>query len=461
MSTGAPPIRPSPPPAGAVTSPQAAIDLLCELALRQDPCPTPPVQAVDDAAALLRGSISELAATQADLAEALIATQDQLLDVKALAQISVRAATSGGSLGPLLEKALLLTGASLVMILRDGVAACFRGDPTLLDQHTDLVHRTIAEDPRGRLHATLSDTVMIGALDPDEEARRHVAFFRPAGLPFSTTDIPLLEAITSAIMAMVAFNVLHQRELERAAVEREHQLASVLAQSVISDDTPPSVTLDLFARTVPASLTGGDFYVFGQGDGRIWFTVGDVAGKGLPAAMLMTRAVGACRVAFLAQRDQPVADVFARIEEELYDHLDEAGLFLTLVVGIVDEATRTVSLVNAAHSPVVLVRDGVAETIRSSVPPLGVVRHRVPTTSTFTLEGGDRLLVGSDGLVEQADPDGALFGYPRFTELCRALAPGSSDQIGHAVFDTLGAFADGTPASDDSTLVVVGPRAGR
>ena len=162
-----------------------------------------------------------------------------------------------------------------------------------------------------------------------------------------------------------------------------------------------------------------------------------VAGKGLPAAMLMNRAVGACRVAFLAHRDGTVVDVFTRIEEQLFDHLDEAGLFLTLAVGVVDEATCAVTLVNAGHSPVVLVRDETVAAVPSTVPPLGIVRGRTPSASTFVLGARDRLFVGTDGLVDQSAPDGELFGYDRFHALLEGPPEETSSLAATAVLDAL------------------------
>jgi serine phosphatase RsbU (regulator of sigma subunit) len=267
--------------------------------------------------------------------------------------------------------------------------------------------------------------------------------------------MPLLESVVSALGVMLAFTELHERELHQAAVERDHNLASALAQSVITDRPPHSASIDVFAKTVPAALAGGDFYVFGQTDGLIWFAVGDVAGKGLPAAMLMTRAVAACRVAFLAHRDASVADVFARIEDELFDHLDDAGVFITMAVGVIDEQAHSVALANAGHSPVLIVRDTEAECIGASVPPLGVIRGRVPTVATFSLGANDCLVIGSDGLAEQSDPEGRLFGYDRFRDFCVAEHAAPTATFGERVFAAVNEFGAGGTVSDDSTLVVL------
>lgn len=448
-------------PIGEALSPFRAIDLLARHALRSDHDQPPSIVEIRRAVAMVRDSISDLESTQAALTEALIASQDRLFAVTTLAQISVQGAASDDTIGLLLDRALTLSRAAQLLLIEEGTVTVIKGETTAVDEHAAIALQSVSQAPTETLRTAASGCAVIGTLEPEGEAERHLAFFRPADEPFSTSDIPLVEAINSALGVMMAFNELHRRELQQAAVEREHQLASALAQSVITDVPPPSAAVDIFAKTVPASLTGGDFYVFGQTDGAIWFAVGDVSGKGLPAAMLMTRAVAACRVAFLAHSSESILTVFTRIEDELFDHLDEAGVFITMTVGHIDETDLVVSMVNAGHSPVIFVSDDGAASVPASVPPLGIIRGRIPAVATFAVDATASLIIGSDGLAEQDAPDEELFGYERFTELCRASHGLSSSQIGERVFATVSAFASGNPASDDSTLVVITRSGGR
>ncbi|QWT24315.1 serine/threonine-protein phosphatase [Subtercola sp. PAMC28395] len=407
------------------------------------------------AAGLARDAIHSLESMQLELTSALIASQDRIHAMKALAQINVQGLASEQTIGLLLGKALGLTESVVILLLEGEEVIASNGQLAQLDEYTAVTLESIRLAPGSSLRSAASGRAMIAALDPDGQADRYLAFFRGEGRSFSTTDIPVIEAIVSALGVMLAFNDLHHRELERAAVEREHQLASALAQSVIIERPPKSPVIDFFAKSVPASLTGGDFYVFGQTDGSIWFAVGDVAGKGLPAAMIMTRAVAACRVAFLAHRHASVAEVMRRIEDELFDYLDDVGVFVTLAVGLYDENSHEVSLANAGHSPVVLVRDGVATFVPASVPPLGVVRNLIPVVSSMILNDTDCLVVGSDGLAEQSNASGEMFGYERFRQLCLSASLKPSRMMGEELFDTIHSFAAGQSASDDSTLVIL------
>lgn len=439
----------------APRSVEEAIDDLVTMALRKGGTDVHVEDVVDGAATMLRRTMLDLTTTQEDLTEALIANQDRLLAMRALAQINVQGVASDETVGLLLDKALDLTGSSLILLFDERQATTAVGDTAALDDDVAIAVGLLSEASGDPLHPTAVGRVMISALDPDGEAERYVVFFRPTGCPFSTVDIPLVEAITSALGVMLAFTELHRREMRQAAVEREHQIASALAQSVIDDEAPRSEVIDTFAKTVPAAITGGDFYVFTETDGRLWFAVGDVAGKGLPAAMLMMRAVGACRAAFLIRGGSTIEHAFQLIEDELFEHLERAGLFVTMVVGVAESDGRTVSLANAGHSPVVHVHGDDADLVLATAPPVGVIRHRSPATSTFALDDADCLILGSDGLPEQCAPSGELFGYDRFVDLCTGLGRRSTSGAGQTIFETVDAFADGCPASDDSTLVIL------
>ncbi len=433
---------------------EQAIELLVSRATETTPAHSTPDEAAV-AADLLRSAFRGFETVQSELAEALIATQDRFLAMKSLAQLNVRGVASDQTVGLLLREALRLTGAATVMLLTAEGAVVTAGDTEDLDSQVAAAWRAIADNPRELLRHSATGCAVIATLDPDADADNYLAIFRRPDRPFSTVDIPVVEGIVSSLGVMLAFNALHRRDLARAVVEREHQLASALAQSVISKGPPLSNRLDMFARTNPAAIAGGDFYVFGRALDTVWFAVGDVAGKGLPAAMLMTRAVAACRVAFLTHRDATVRDVIATIEDELYEHLDEAGLFITMAVGAINEATSTLSVASAGHSPIVWVDEDGASLIPASSPPIGIIRNRLPQITKRVMRPGDCLLIGSDGITEQTAPDGEMFGYDRFVELCRSMRSRPAAEQGRIVCETVHGFAAGNQPSDDSTLVIV------
>ena len=189
----------------------------------------------------------------------------------------------------------------------------------------------------------------------------------------------------------------------------------------------------------------------------LWFAVGDVAGKGLPAAIVMTRAVSAARVAFHTHADDDPAAALDAIGDELFDYLSGVGLFVTMAVGSYRPRSGVVHLANAGHSPLL------------SVARRGDLRHPA-------VDATDRRGARPEGS-NTADPAGAerpsgarlrrarragehsageLYGYDRLLHRVEQWAQLTVNELGDGLMNDVDEHADGAPASDDRTLVVLG-----
>ncbi len=283
-----------------------------------------------------------------------------------------------------------------------------------------------------------------------------MGFARRTGIPYNTGDLQLIEAVVAAINKVMSLTDLHRRGVQRAAIDREHQLASTLAQANLPTAPPALDGVDVFATSIPASLAGGDFIVFEILHGVLWFAVGDVAGKGLPAAIVMTRAVSAARVAFHTNADDDPAAALDAIGDELFDYLSGVGLFVTMAVGSYRPRSGVVHLANAGHSPLLSVAGGVISGIPPSMPPIGVVRDLRCRTQRIRLGPNDLLVLGSDGLAEQENSAGELYGYDRLLHRVEQWARLTVNEMGDGLMNDVDEHAGGAPASDDRTLVVLG-----
>ncbi|MDY7100543.1 MAG: SpoIIE family protein phosphatase [Actinomycetota bacterium] len=273
-------------------------------------------------------------------------------------------------------------------------------------------------------------------------------------VPFETGDHKLVDAVGSTIGGALSLAALHEETMGRALVEREHDTASRLAQAVLAAPLPALGGIELFARSSPARTAGGDLFTFTANDGALRFAVGDVAGKGLPAALIMTRVITVSQAAFLRHRPDDVAATAADVSAELYDYLSDAGLFTTVLVGAHVPGSGEVHLCNAGHSPaMVITRDGV-RSIRPSGPPIGVLPG-IGGTEVVTVAEGDLLVVGSDGLTEQEDGAGEMFGQARLEAVLRGAWGEPAATVGATVLDEVERHAAGTAAADDRTLCVL------
>ena len=250
------------------------------------------------------------------------------------------------------------------------------------------------------------------------------------------------------------------RSQARARRAKELAMAADIQENAIPRVFPPFPSekrIDLFADMRPARDVGGDFYDFYfTGPQAVTFLVADVSDKGVPAALFMMRAKTILKN--LAQSGRPLADVVREANDALCEG-NAASMFVTAWVGTLDLATGAVTYVNAGHNPPVRLRapDGSAAYVRSRP---GLVLGAMPgakyRAETLALEPGDAIYLYTDGVTEQADPRGELFGEERlraFLEAGGVLE--RPETCTGAVLAGVDAHAAGAEQSDDRTQLLL------
>ena len=246
----------------------------------------------------------------------------------------------------------------------------------------------------------------------------------------------------------------------RARRAREMAMAADIQENAIPRVFPPfpeERRMDLFASMEPAREIGGDFYDFYfTGPGRLVFLVADVSDKGVPAALFMMRAKTLLKN--LAQTGLPLEETVAAANQALCEG-NAANMFVTAWIGEIDLDAGTVRYVNAGHNPPLVLRakDGSASYLRSRP---GLVLGAMPVAKyragEIALEPGDALYLYTDGVTEQVDPNGELFGEERLQAF---LAGGNF--LAHPEICTgtiragVEAHAAGVPQSDDRTQLLL------
>ncbi|MBQ5951639.1 MAG: SpoIIE family protein phosphatase [Lachnospiraceae bacterium] len=249
----------------------------------------------------------------------------------------------------------------------------------------------------------------------------------------------------------------HELALERSRMQSELSVANVIQHSLlphIGKDYPGRPELDVGASMEAAKEVGGDFYdVFFVDKERLAFVVGDVSGKGIPAAMFMATAKITLQNCI---RDIPsLADAIATANDALCSR-NEAEMFVTVWVGVLNFITRELTFVSAGHNPPVLVHRGGAEflKVKSGLVLAGMegIRYREHNRS---LERGDTLFLYTDGVTEAETAAHELFGEERLLDcLEEAGSPDASGTI-DAVKAAVEEFVNGNSQSDDMTVLCV------
>ena len=246
------------------------------------------------------------------------------------------------------------------------------------------------------------------------------------------------------------------RQQMRAQAAKELEMAKDIQLAALPNVFPPfpdETRFDIWASMETAKEVGGDFYDFYfTGQDRVLFLVADVSGKGVPAAMFMMRAK--TLIKSIAQTGRPLARTFDDANEALCEG-NSSNTFVTVWAGEINTRTGHVTYVNAGHNPPVVRRGGRAEFLKSrpsiALGAMPGVRYRV---GELQLAPDDAIYLYTDGITEQPDASGALYGEERLLKTLSACV-GRRDAVLGAVLADVRRHAAGSEQADDCTQLVI------
>ncbi|MCB2199865.1 SpoIIE family protein phosphatase [bacterium] len=240
---------------------------------------------------------------------------------------------------------------------------------------------------------------------------------------------------------------------EKERLEREVQIAREIQVRLLPAVIPQPDGFEIDARSVPALEVGGDYYdVIDLGKNKTLFALGDVSGKGVGAAILMSNLQANLHV--LSSQDIPLETVVGELNRQIYRN-STPEMFITFFVGVIDLEKRVLTYVNAGHDLPALIRDGEVYDLEEGGMLLGVMTDVSYQAGRFELEPGDLIVCNSDGLTEAMNEDEVEFGRDRLLECIRTHHENDWTGIDR-IFETVREYAgDERAAQDDLTLLVV------
>jgi PAS domain S-box-containing protein len=199
---------------------------------------------------------------------------------------------------------------------------------------------------------------------------------------------------------------------ERQRIEQELQVARLIQQTLLPKSLPGLSGYDVAAYYQPAREVGGDFYDFLElEDGRLGLVVGDVSGKGVPAAIVMAITRTMLHASYRLGSPAP-GEILEQINNILYPDIPP-NMFVTCLAALLDSRSGRLHYANAGHDlPYLRHADGVSE-LRATGMPLGLMPNMSYEQKEITLKPGESILLYSDGLVEAHNPRREMFGFPR------------------------------------------------
>ena len=263
--------------------------------------------------------------------------------------------------------------------------------------------------------------------------------------------------IFSTLGPQIAIAIENARLYERvlrseSRMERDLKRAQEIQMLLMPGTSPNIPGLEIDLRFQPARQLGGDLYDFlNYGKDRHLLAVGDVSGKGAPAALYGALAGGILRS--LAPLRLPVPEMLRRLNSMLLERRVE-GHFITLACAVWDSKNLTLRLANAGMPLPLLIRNGRSRPIKAEGIPLGLLEQTEYQEFSLQLEKGDLLALFSDGLGEAMNPELQEFGSQHLARLLRENARRPLREIIDLLFSEIARFEEGRPQRDDQTLVL-------
>lgn len=260
-----------------------------------------------------------------------------------------------------------------------------------------------------------------------------------------------------AILAFMIERYARNEKKLRTASEEQARISSELAvaRSIQSEMLPKSFPSFVYGSLEPAREVGGDLYDFYERDGKLFFCIGDVSGKGVPSAMLMSVAHSLFRV--LSRKEELPSRILEGMNRELCCGND-SNMFVTFFLGCLDLYTGKLHYANAGHDKPFLLEGSVAMVPTKSNFPLGVFPDTEFEGQELVLSPGSMLLLYTDGLTEAKSFSHEAFGRPRVQEVLKAAVAGSHttpETLIQALNTAVHGFVGEAPQSDDLTMLAV------
>ena len=279
---------------------------------------------------------------------------------------------------------------------------------------------------------------------------------RLRGGMYTRADLEFLYSLGNLAIISIENAHLFKDAIEKQRMEDELNIAREIQQGLLPEKLPSIPGFDIAALTIPSKEVGGDYYdIITRQNGEYILAIGDVSGKGTPAALLMANVQAALRA--LAPHCTSVSETTGQINDLTCANTRSGSKFITFFWGILDAQTHQFRFSNAGHNPPYLLRkDGRVEALEEGGLILGVFTTIVPyAEASVTLSPGDVLVMYTDGVSEAMNQRNDQFTEEQLEVILKESTHFSAKEIIQRVQQALESHTQGTPQSDDITMLVL------
>jgi sigma-B regulation protein RsbU (phosphoserine phosphatase) len=272
---------------------------------------------------------------------------------------------------------------------------------------------------------------------------------------FTPADLEFLSSLGNLAMIALENTRLFREAIEKQKLEDELVIAREIQKGLLPSLLPSIPGFSIAAANISSKQVGGDYYDAIPLSETDWvIAIGDVSGKGTPAALLMANLQATIRA--LVPLGFPLAELTGKVNDLLCENTG-GSKFVTFFWGIMDSHGRTLRYVNAGHNyPILFRRDGSMKMLDKGGMILGVLKTTLPyEQETVALRSGDVLVMYTDGISEAMNRAGQEYGEERLEQVVRSQQDSTADQILKEIYDDVVTHAGGAPQSDDITMMVL------
>ena len=282
-----------------------------------------------------------------------------------------------------------------------------------------------------------------------------------SGRAFTDTEFSLAKSLGEQCALALQNAEAVSALLMRNKLEFDLRLASSIQRYLLPENLPQTDSLEFAVKSLPQQLIGGDFYDFFKlPHGKIGVVIGDVSGKGIPAAILM--ALCQTKLRYIAMSGKSPAQTLCLLNSEMV-HAMRSDMFITIIYLVIDPKSGEAKFARAGHEPPLLARadsDEAAQPLKSSGMALGMVSEElfdeVMEDASFKMNSGDVLVLYTDGLTEAVNPEGGEFTAKKLAQTISTLRSRNANDLNDEIIKSVESFmGPGNKYGDDLTLLTV------
>jgi serine phosphatase RsbU (regulator of sigma subunit) len=264
-----------------------------------------------------------------------------------------------------------------------------------------------------------------------------------------------VEGTVWVVLAFVSIHLLLLMEVaDRLSLKSDLEIARDIQIAMLPRGSKQAGDARVFGTTRPANTVGGDFYdILPMADGRLMVAIGDVAGKGSPAALLMALLLAMLRT--LVDEGLGSVRLITRLNIQICRH-SPGSRFITFFYGVYDPATGSFEYVNAGHlPPMIRQQSGAIDRLDSGGMALGMFEHATYETGHITIEAGETLVLYTDGITEAESPAGHQFDDPGLEAILRTNHERDPEVLAGAIIAAVETHAGDLRLGDDLTVAIL------